>query len=278
MRRREQPGPTSAEAPPSPWRQELPRKDGGQPSFVVILRPAGFPDQLLVNFRQTESPNALRPTLRDETQPWDRTAAFQGVQESAPAPAGIRARRGCRELRMRDSDRACRVRTACLALGTGRGANPCERPGKSLRRPAVLVACQPGPERRHPIGRKARKASLSRGTPLIGLKPKDIVKAGVTRIGRTVDAGSGRPVLEDGQTLDVSAVVWATGYRPDFSWIKLPICDENGYPRHDRGVAAGVTGLYFLGLPFQRSLSSSLIGGVGIDARFVTHAVLSADS
>jgi putative flavoprotein involved in K+ transport len=127
-----------------------------------------------------------------------------------------------------------------------------------------------------PIGRKAKRASRFRGTPLIGLKPQDIVKAGVTRVGRTADVRDGRLVLEDGQALDVSAVVWATGFIPDFSWIRLPICDENGYPRHDRGIAAGVAGLYFLGLPFQRSLSSSFIGGVGADAYFISRAALSA--
>ena len=127
-----------------------------------------------------------------------------------------------------------------------------------------------------PIGRRVRHTLLSRGTPLIGLKPKEIVKAGVTRVGRTADARDGRLVLEGGQALEVSAVVWATGFHPDFSWIQLAICDENGYPRHDRGVATDVAGLYFLGLPFQRSLSSSLIGGVGADAQYISRIALSA--
>jgi putative flavoprotein involved in K+ transport len=125
-----------------------------------------------------------------------------------------------------------------------------------------------------PIGRKARKASLSHGTPLIGLKPQDILEAGVTRAARVTSISSGRPLLEDAQVLDVSAVVWATGFRPDYSWIKLPICDEHGIPRHKRGVASDVAGLYFLGMPFQYSLSSSLLGGVGEDARFISGQLL----
>jgi putative flavoprotein involved in K+ transport len=127
-----------------------------------------------------------------------------------------------------------------------------------------------------PIGRKVRSESSSRGTPLIGTKRKDIADAGVTRVGRMSGASGGRPVLDDGPVLDVSAIVWATGFRPDYSWIKLPIHDERGYPRHERGAAAGVAGLYFVGLPFQTSLSSSLLGGVGADACFITRAALAA--
>lgn len=127
-----------------------------------------------------------------------------------------------------------------------------------------------------PIGRKVRSASSSHGTPLIGAKPKDIADAGVTRVGRMTGASGGRPVLDQGQVLDVSGVVWATGFRPDYSWIRLPVCDERGYPRHERGAAAGVAGLYFVGLPFQTSLSSSLLGGVGADACFITRAALAA--
>ena len=74
------------------------------------------------------------------------------------------------------------------------------------------------------------------------------------------------PTLTNGQRLEVSAILWATGFRPNYRWIQMPIFDEHGYPRHDRGMVPEVPGLYFLGLPFQTSLSSSLLGGVGADA------------
>ncbi len=120
-----------------------------------------------------------------------------------------------------------------------------------------------------PIGRRVRKASLAHGTPLIGIRPKAISAAGVRRVPRVVEASQGRPVLADGRPLTVSSVVWATGFRPNYAWIKMPIFDARGYPRHTRGVVLEAPGLYFLGLPFQVSLSSALLGGVGADARLI---------
>jgi len=63
-------------------------------------------------------------------------------------------------------------------------------------------------------------------------------------------------------------VIWATGYRPDHSWITLPILDETGRVRHRRGVT-DVHGLYFLGLSWQHTRGSALLGWVGDDAEFI---------
>jgi putative flavoprotein involved in K+ transport len=70
-----------------------------------------------------------------------------------------------------------------------------------------------------------------------------------------------------------AAIVWCTGFSPDYSWIDAPVFDERGWPRHTRGVVAEVPGLYFLGLRFQHRMSSSLVGGVGEDAAFVAGEV-----
>ena len=59
----------------------------------------------------------------------------------------------------------------------------------------------------------------------------------------------------------MSNVVWCTGFDPDFRWIQSPMFDEDGYPIHYRGVVEGEPGLYFVGLLFLYSLTSSLIGG-----------------
>ena len=80
--------------------------------------------------------------------------------------------------------------------------------------------------------------------------------------------------LDDGQVLDVRNVVWATGFRHEYPWIKLPVIGPDGWPIHDRGVVASVPGLYFVGLPFQYAASSSLIGGVGRDAGFVVDKLI----
>jgi putative flavoprotein involved in K+ transport len=63
----------------------------------------------------------------------------------------------------------------------------------------------------------------------------------------------------------ITSVIWATGYRRDFSWIDAPVFDERGEPIHRRGVT-GCAGLYFLGLPWLHKLKSSVLCGVGDDA------------
>jgi putative flavoprotein involved in K+ transport len=127
------------------------------------------------------------------------------------------------------------------------------------------------------LGRKLIERGKGGGTPLIRLTLNDILHAGVERVPRTDGVAGGRPRLEDGRILDVDAVVWATGFGPDFDWIKLPIFGKGGYPVHHRGVAEGETGLYFLALPFQHTLTSALIGGVGADARYVAEHLRSRD-
>jgi len=74
--------------------------------------------------------------------------------------------------------------------------------------------------------------------------------------------------FEDASEVEVDAVIWATGYRPDYSWIDLPILDSNGRLRHRRGVT-DVPGHYFLGLTWQHTRGSALIGWVKDDAEFL---------
>jgi len=124
-----------------------------------------------------------------------------------------------------------------------------------------------------PMGRKARGRAHARGVPLIRQKPKQLAAAGVTRVARTIGVRDGRPLLDDGRTLDVTNVIWCTGFRGSFSWIDLPIFDEAGSPRHESGVVAEVPGLYFVGLHFLYALSSSMIHGVGRDAARIGDAV-----
>jgi putative flavoprotein involved in K+ transport len=86
-------------------------------------------------------------------------------------------------------------------------------------------------------------------------------------------AATGRRVrFEDGSELEVDAVIWATGYRPDFSWIDLPIVGSNGRLRHRRGVT-DVPGLLFLGLTWQWTRGSALIGWVKDDAAFLSERI-----
>lgn len=125
-----------------------------------------------------------------------------------------------------------------------------------------------------PIGRKARPKFLSKGSPLLRVKSKDLVRAGVERVGRTVGIRDGYPELEDGQVVDVGNVVWCTGFDPGFSWIDLPVFDRDGGVRHNRGVVDGVPGLYFVGLKFLHSALSDTLATVGGDAGYVVDRIV----
>jgi putative flavoprotein involved in K+ transport len=74
------------------------------------------------------------------------------------------------------------------------------------------------------------------------------------------------PIALDLRQAGIRTVMWATGYRPDYSWLEVPVLDRKGRIRHDGGVAAA-PGLYVIGLPFLRRRKSSLIDGAGADAQ-----------
>lgn len=118
---------------------------------------------------------------------------------------------------------------------------------------------------------------LGQRDTLIGSSPRELTRNyGVELKGRATDV-AGRVVrFEDGSTLEVDAVVWATGYRPDYSWIDLPILDSDGRLRHRRGVT-DVPGLNFLGLTWQWTRGSALIGWVKDDAAFLAERIAGLD-
>ena len=113
------------------------------------------------------------------------------------------------------------------------------------------------------LGRRLR----SRDT-LIGSSPREAKRHGVHVRPRAVRT-EGRTIgFADGSELEFDAVIWATGYRPDYSWIELPVTDEDGALRHRRGVTE-VPGLYFLGLSWQHTRGSALLGFIADDAAFI---------
>ena len=124
------------------------------------------------------------------------------------------------------------------------------------------------------LGRRLRDRTLS-ADPLIGITPADLAAHRVRRVGRVTEVHHGLPHA-DGRPVDARVVIWATGFAHDFGWIRLPVFEPSGFPRHRRG-AAEVPGLYFLGLRFQYRQSSALIGGVGADAEFIAADIARRD-
>ncbi len=129
-----------------------------------------------------------------------------------------------------------------------------------------------------PIGRKARPNFLTSAGLLVRVKPQDLTEAGIHRVPKVVGVQNGLPVVGDDRLLEVANVIWCTGFRPDFSWIDLPVFGEQENakePRHKRGIVADMPGLYFVGLFFLYALSSSLLSGVGRDAKYVVEHIAS---
>jgi putative flavoprotein involved in K+ transport len=120
------------------------------------------------------------------------------------------------------------------------------------------------------IGRKIQAAlRAGHSSPLVRIRSKTILAAGIQRVGRVIATRSGKPQTEGGRVLDVACVLWCAGFALDFGWVHLPVFAPDGYPLHEQGRVPSEPGLYFVGLPFQRSLSSSTLVGVGRDGKLV---------
>jgi putative flavoprotein involved in K+ transport len=91
------------------------------------------------------------------------------------------------------------------------------------------------------------------------------------------DVVVGQPVRSiDVRAEGIRTVIWATGHRRSYPWLHIPVLDPSGEVRQRRGVTP-VPGLYVLGQRFQHLRRSNFIGGVGRDAAFVTHHIVTHD-
>lgn len=128
---------------------------------------------------------------------------------------------------------------------------------------------------RTPVGRRLQPKIRMGGAPLLRVKRAHLDAAGVRRVdARTDGARDGRPMLADGQVLDVANVLWCTGFRSDFSYLRPPVADPGGWPRDRGGVVPESPGLFFVGLIFQRGFYSMLIGGARRDAAYIAQRVV----
>lgn len=122
-----------------------------------------------------------------------------------------------------------------------------------------------------PVGRKVKPIITASGSPLISVSINEVKEAGIECLPRLKGVENGLPLLDDGRILEVASIVWATGYKPDFSWIKFDVSDAAGWPKTYRGISKEFQGLYFAGMIFQFGLTSGLVGGVGRDAAYLVN-------
>jgi putative flavoprotein involved in K+ transport len=117
---------------------------------------------------------------------------------------------------------------------------------------------------------------LSTRDPIIGQGPRSVARAGVT-LRKAVRSIAGRTVtFEDGTSSEPASIVWATGFHGSYGWIDVPgVLDEQGRPRHRRGVTSA-PGFFFLGLSWQWTRGSALLGWVGDDAAYVAERIANA--
>jgi putative flavoprotein involved in K+ transport len=109
---------------------------------------------------------------------------------------------------------------------------------------------------------------------LIGSTPRGIRRRqGVQLHGRAIDAGGRTVEFSDGTKLEVGAVIWATGFRLDHSWVDVRVFDDAGRLVHRRGVTDS-PGLYFLGLTWQHTRGSALLGWVKDDAEYIAQQII----
>jgi putative flavoprotein involved in K+ transport len=108
---------------------------------------------------------------------------------------------------------------------------------------------------------------------LIGSSPRALRRRhGVHFHGRAVEAAGTKVSFSDGTNIDVRTVIWATGFGVDHSWIDVPVFDEEDRLRHQRGVTES-PGLYVLGLTWQHTRGSALLGWVKDDAEYIAQRI-----
>jgi putative flavoprotein involved in K+ transport len=121
------------------------------------------------------------------------------------------------------------------------------------------------------LGRRVQ----ARGEFVIGASRRELKQVGVQFHPRVVDADGPTVRFVDGSDLAVRVIVWATGYRSDYSWIHIPDVVHDGRVTHRRGVT-DVPGLYVIGLSWQHTRGSALLGFVGADAAYLAEHISNA--
>ena len=155
------------------------------------------------------------------------------------------------------------------------GSRPAQLPQRVLGRDLFFWLTRSGFLTVPSHSRIARRLR-ARGDLVIGSRTSTLRRRGIDFRPRLADFTGRTAAFTDGSTAEVDAVVWATGYRSDYSWLHVQGVVDGGQVRQEGGVT-DVPNLYFLGLPWQTSRGSALLGFVGADAATLS-ARMSADT
>ena len=219
------------------------------------------------------------PAFASELDPAIVQLALDRLPQPVAAAGGRRPRRRRRQLRRRDRPRSRRPSHPPGCPGGRRPASrSASRPARSPAGPAGLVRL---PSHvltvNTPIGRKIRpRAIRPRQRRSYGSSAKDLARAGVERVPRTVGVRDGRRCSRTAGCSRWRTSSGAPGSAPDFSWIDLPdLRRRRGAGARPRGRGESEPGLYFVGRFFLTRLTSALLGGVGRDAEHVARQIAS---
>lgn len=110
--------------------------------------------------------------------------------------------------------------------------------------------------------------------PIFGFDLKEAIKEWkVTLKERAIDTKENHVFFKDNTILQVDNIIWATGFKSDYSWIEIDnLYNTYGKIQHNRGITT-INGLYFLGLPWQHKRGSALLQGVGEDAGYLMNQI-----
>jgi putative flavoprotein involved in K+ transport len=234
--------------------------EGGR--FIVGLENRRLEaDQVVVATGPFQVPNV--PQLSSELSPEVFQAHSTGYMKPGDVPEGTVLVVGGGNTGYQIAQELSATHTVHLAVGS----RQTPLPQRFLGRDLFWWLTKTGLIRKTVDTRIGRR--LQHRDTLIGSSPRELRRRfGIDMRPRVVGA-SGRTIsFADGSELEVDAVIWATGYRSDYSWIEAPVLDGDGRPRHRRGLT-DVAGLYFLGLTWQHTRGSALIGWVKDDAEFL---------
>ena len=239
--------------------RSLTRANGG---FVVELDGTRLEaDQIVVATGPFQVPAV--PALADELAPEIFQTHSTGYVRPSDVPAGRVLVVGGGNTGYQIAEELSATRRVLLAIGSRQKPLPQRLLGRDL----FWWLTKTGLIKKTADSRIGRR--LQHKDTLIGSSPRALARRYGVELKPRVVGATGRTIgFEDGSKVEVDAVIWATGYRLDHSWIDLPVLDSSGRARHRRGVT-DVPGLYFLGLSWQHTRGSALIGWVKEDAAFI---------